>query len=65
LPIRIYKAALPAEVPGAIFDDGHTTVILANERYIDEGRNDWLREVLNSLLAEADTNPRPRLRQVV
>jgi len=50
--IRIYAAPeLPGAVPGAVFTDGDTSVILYNPDYTD--RCAWLRSVINSLLDEA------------
>lgn len=65
--IRLYRAEeLPPEVPGALFTDGENTVILINARHmISTERGAWLREVLNSLLAEASRGPSERLRSAV
>lgn len=59
MPIRIFRATeLPPEVPGALFTDGDTTVILINGAYLgSRDRSAWLREIMNSLLVAADTGP--------
>lgn len=57
MAIRIYAAPeLPGAVPGAVFTDGDTSVILINPRYLSD-RTVWLREVVNSILDEAGAQP--------
>lgn len=61
MPIRMFRVNdLPPQVPGAVFSDAEATVILLNGRYLSSlEQSAWLREVVNSLLAEAgDTGPR-------
>lgn len=62
--IRIYAAPeLHGAVPGAVFTDGDTSVILLNPDFLDD-QTAWLREVINSLLDEASSGPRPALSAV-
>ena len=61
--IRLFRAPeLPPDVPAMIVTDDRYTAVLVNPLHLD--RSAWAREVVNALLAAADTNPRSRLKAV-
>lgn len=67
MTIRLFRADdLPDGVPGALFTDGEDAVLLLSSRHFGSPEQyAWVREVANSLLAEASNSTPPRLRAVV
>lgn len=55
--IRLYRHALPDQVPAAVFRDGDNVAVVINPNVSEKNSPDWMYGVVNSLLAEATEVP--------